>query len=263
MDREAAPRLDRSSFVERDAADPLGPQRRRFALPESVLYFDGNSLGPLPRSVPEALGRTAEREWGQDLIASWNAHGWIDLPARVGAKLAPLIGASPGEVLACDSVSVNLFKLLAAALGIQGPGRPVVVVQDDHFPTDLYIAQGLSSLIEERCEVRRASIDRLPEALDERVAAVCLSHVDFRTGRLEDMATLTEQIQRAGALAVWDLSHSAGALPVRLGECGVDMAVGCGYKFLCGGPGAPAFLHVAERHHQTARSPLWGWLGHR
>ncbi|MEM1183012.1 MAG: kynureninase [Acidobacteriota bacterium] len=248
-----------------DLDDPLGGLRDQFALPEGTLYFDGNSLGPVTHGVVQAMRRVTEEQWGRDLISSWNTHGWIDWPERLGAKIAPLLGAAADEVVVCDSVSVNLFKLLSAALDLR-PGRRAVLCQADHFPTDRYIAQGLVDRLGGDYRLVPFAVDALDAALDAaagEAAAVCLSHVDFRSGRLEDMAELTALIHRAGALAVWDLSHSAGAVPVALGECGVDMAVGCGYKFLNGGPGAPSFLAVARRHHGELRTPIQGWLGHR
>lgn len=257
---------DRADCLRMDADDPLAPMRDRFHLPESLLYFDGNSLGPLPHGARERLHRTIDQQWGDDLVSSWNEHDWIGLPRAVGAKVAPLIGAEADEVVVCDSVSVNLFKLLAAALRLR-PGRRTVLCQADHFPTDLYIAQGLVELLGGDVELRTAPVDGLAEgladALDESVAVVSLGHVDFRSGRLLDMAALTAAVHDHGALVLWDLSHSAGALPVELGACGADLAVGCGYKFLNGGPGAPSFLYVARRHQEQARNPLAGWLGHR
>lgn len=259
------PELDRLRAM--DEADPLAWARERFRLPSGIIYFDGNSLGPVLEHGREHIQRVVEDQWGRDLIASWNRHGWIDLPTRVGEALAPLLGAAPGQVVACDSVSVNLFKLLACGLKLR-PGRHTVLCQADHFPTDLYIAQGLTALLGTPYRVRYVDLDRLesflaedPEADD--VAVVSMGHVDFRSGRLMNMERLTHAAHRAGALALWDLSHSAGAMPVALDASGVDLAVGCGYKFLNGGPGSPAFLYVAERHVAACVNPLPGWLGHR
>ncbi|WP_201776778.1 kynureninase [Streptacidiphilus anmyonensis] len=241
-----------------DAADPLRGFRDRFTLPKDVLYLDGNSLGALPSHTPERLRRMVEEEWGRGLIRSWNEAGWYDLPRGLGNRLAPLVGAAPDQVVVCDSTSVNLFKVLSAALRLR-PGRSTLVSEVGSFPTDLYMTEGLAP-------ARRRLIGRdgptLAELLDEDTAVVLLSHVDYRTGRLQDMAAVTEQVHAAGALMVWDLCHSVGALPVELDACGADFAVGCGYKYLNGGPGAPAFLYAAQRHHAAARQPLSGWFGH-
>ncbi len=259
--------LSRETLAELDRTDPLARCRDHFQLAEDLLYFDGNSLGPLPKTSREHLHRVLDQQWGEDLISSWNSHGWIELPRRIGGRIAPLIGADPEQVVVCDSVSVNLFKLLAAATELR-PGRRTLLCQADHFPTDLYITQGLAGLRGQGYRVGYVGVDELRDYLldPERgsdVAVVSLGQVDFRTGRLLDMAEITRSIHRAGALALWDLSHSAGALPVRLDEHDVDFAVGCGYKFLNGGPGAPSFLYVAERHLGRAVNPLAGWFGHR
>jgi len=244
-----------------DRDDPLAPFRGEVHLPEGVVYLDGNSLGPLPRATPPRLDALVHRQWGEDLIRSWNLHRWIDLPVEVGETIAPLLGAGPGQVVAADSTSVNLFKLLAAALRMR-PGRPVILSDRGNFPTDLYIAQGLVDLVGERAELRLLPADEIADAVDERVAAIMLTQVDFRTGRLLDIRRITEAAHRQGALALWDLAHSAGAVPLELDRWVVDLAVGCGYKYLNGGPGAPAFLYVARTHQSEARSPLWGWMGH-
>jgi len=243
-----------------DAADPLASIRDRFVLPEGVIYLDGNSLGPLPVATPERLAAVVEREWGTDLIRSWNWHDWIDLPKRVGDAIAPLIGAAPGEVVVADSISVNLFKLLAAALRMR-PGRRVIVSEHGNFPTDLYMARGLADLVGD-VELRLVNRDALDTAVDDRTAVVMLTHVDFRTGEIHDMQAITRRAHDRGALMLWDLAHSAGAVPVHLGGCDVDLAVGCGYKYLNGGPGAPAFAYVAERLHDAVETPLPGWMGH-
>lgn len=257
------PRADLDAL---DRDDPLARFRDRFVLPPGVIYLDGNSLGALPRSVPERVREVVEAEWGQDLIRSWNRHGWIDLPRRAGAKIARLIGAAPEEVVVADSTSVDLFKLLAAALERTGDRR-VIVSEAGNFPTDLYVVQGLARAVEalggRRLELRTVGRrDELGSALGDDVAVVLLTQVDYRTGELWDLAETTRRIHRAGALALWDLAHSAGAVPVDLEGAGADLAVGCGYKFLNGGPGAPAFLYVARRHQEALRSPLQGWLGH-
>jgi kynureninase len=245
----------------RDAADPLAGRRALFELPEGVVYLDGNSLGALPKSVKPRLDAAVTREWGDDLIRSWNTAGWIDLPAKVGARIARLIGAEADEVVCADSTSVNLFKLAAAAVALR-PGRRVVVTEPGNFPTDLYILQGLRDFHGRGLELRVVEADRLAEALDEDVAAVVLTHAHYKTGRLHDMAAITARAHAVGALALWDLSHSAGALEVDLNGCEADLAVGCGYKYLNGGPGAPAFLYVARRWQGELRTPLSGWMGH-
>ncbi|KGE05107.1 kynureninase [Pseudohaliea rubra] len=247
----------------RDREDPLAPLREAFALPEGIVYLDGNSLGALPKAVPGRIRAMLKDEWGQDLIASWNCHGWIDLPQRVGERIAPLVGAAPEQVLCCDSISVNLFKLLATALALR-PGRHTILVEAGDFPTDRYLTEGLAAFLgETRCRVREAPGDRLADALDDDVAVLLATEVNFRSGRRHAMDELTRAAHEAGALALWDLAHSAGAMPVALDACGVDLAVGCGYKFLNGGPGAPAFLYVARRHQNVVEQPLTGWLGHR
>jgi kynureninase len=244
-----------------DAADRLAPFRDRFALPDGVIYLDGNSLGPLPTATPERLEAVIRHEWGDDLIRSWNKHGWIDLPLRVGDKISQLIGAGPGEVAVGDSTSVNLFKLLAAALALR-PERRVILSERDNFPTDVYIAEGLAALLDRGHEIRLVAHDEIADALQADIAIVFLTQVNYRTGRMHDMAAITRRAHDSGALALWDLAHSAGAMPVALGACGADLAVGCGYKYLNGGPGAPAFLYVPKRHQDAFRSPLTGWLGH-
>jgi kynureninase len=245
-----------------DRADPLAPLRERFALPQGLIYLDGNSLGALPRAAPLRMREVVERHWGQDLIASWNRHGWVDLPLRVGAKIAPLIGAHADEVVVADSISVNLFKLVAAALRLR-PERRVVVAERGSFPTDLYMLQGLASLLGRRIELRLVEADEVEAACDGEVALLVHNHVDYRSGRLHDMARLTAAAHAAGALALFDLAHSAGTMAVDLEGARVDLAVGCGYKYLNGGPGAPAFVYVARRWQDEIRQPLTGWFGHR
>ncbi len=252
--------LTREGTAALDAGDELAFLREEFALPPGVVYLDGNSLGALPRATAARVRDVVEHEWGESLIRSWNEHGWIDLPVRVAALLAPLVGASVDEVAVADSTSVNLFKLLAGALRLR-PGRKVILSEPDNFPTDLYVAQGLASLLG-GVELRLVPPAELAAALDESVAVLMLTHVDFRTGAIHDMAALTQAAHRAGALALWDLAHSAGALPVDLTGGEADLAVGCGYKYLNGGPGAPAFAFVARRHHEAFETPLTGWMGH-
>jgi kynureninase len=250
----------RQDCLDRDAADPLGGVRGRFSLPDGVIYLDGNSLGALPVTVAEAVRDAVERQWGGDLIASWNKHGWIGLPQKVGGRIARLIGAEADEVVAADSVSVNLFKLAAAAVCAEG-GRRVVLTEGGDFPTDLYILQGLAGMMPD-VELRVVAPGGIEAALDERTAVVLLSHVHYRSGAVRDMAGLSAAIRAAGALSLWDLSHSAGVLDVDLNRDGADLAAGCGYKYLNGGPGAPAYLFVAKRHQAALRNPLSGWMGH-
>jgi kynureninase len=242
-----------------DAVDPLAFARERFRLPEGVIYLDGNSLGALPAAAPAALAQTAERQWGEDLIASWNKHGWIDWPTRIAAKLAPIVGAAPDELLIADSTSVCLFKLLAAAVRAR-PGRTTILTQQRNFPTDLYVAQGLCALL--GLTLNAVPADAVPGAIDEDTAVVTLTHVDYRSASIHDMRAINNAAHSAGALMVWDLSHSAGAIELDLDGTGCDLAVGCGYKYLNGGPGAPAFLFVARRLQDELQSPLQGWMGH-
>tara|TARA_R110000751_G_scaffold4347_5_gene21262 strand:- start:1210 stop:2409 length:1200 start_codon:yes stop_codon:yes gene_type:complete len=241
--------------------DPFARTRALFDLPEGVIYLDGNSLGPLPRAARERLAQVVSDEWGRLLIRGWNEAGWIDLPARVGARIGRLIGAEPDAVRAADSTSVNLFKCLSAALALR-PGRRVILSEAGNFPTDLYVAQALAQALGQGHTLRLVTPEAVAEALDEDVAVMMLTEVDYRTGRRHDMAALTARAQAAGALTVWDLAHSAGALPVDLAGAGADFAVGCGYKYLNGGPGAPAFLYVAPRHQAEAAPALAGWMGH-
>jgi len=245
-----------------DNHDPLRAMRDAFALPSDRVYLDGNSLGALPRRAAKRVHEVVEQQWGRDLITSWNVHGWVNLPLSVGEKIAPLIGAAPGQVVCCDSISVNLFKLLATALGLR-PSRRVVLTCAGDFPTDGYMAQGLQALLgAQRCEMRAVDVGELVDTLDETVAVLMMTEVDFRSGRRHDMQALTAAAHACGALVLWDLAHSAGAIPVKLDACNVDMAVGCGYKFLNGGPGAPAFVYLATRHHNQVAQPLSGWFGH-
>lgn len=244
-----------------DAQDGLASLRAQFALPGGVIYLDGNSLGALPKATPGRVAELIEQEWGRDLITSWNKHGWIDLPRRLGDKLARLIGAGPGEVVVTDSTSVNLFKLLAAAVRLN-PGRKVILSEPENFPTDLYIAEGLAAFIADGHQLRLVESEALAAAIDADTAVVMLTHVNYRSGAMHDMASVTAAAHRAGALMLWDLAHSAGAVPVDLAAADADFAVGCGYKYLNGGPGAPAFLWVAPRHQERFVQPLSGWLGH-
>ena len=249
-----------------DVSDPLSIHRAQFRLPQGLIYLDGNSLGPLPAGTPGRLAAAVTQEWGDGLIGSWNSAGWIGLPQRVGAKIASLVGARADEVVAADSTSVNLFKVLAAALQLR-PDRRTILSERGNFPTDLYIAQGLVSMLGKgyRLElVERDELERLIASPDvgPDIAATMLTQVDYRDGSRLDMAAVTARVHEAGAIAIWDLAHSAGAFPVDLNGARVDFAVGCGYKYLNGGPGAPAFLFVAREHQPRFIQPLSGWMGH-
>ena len=254
-------RLDRAQCLALDAADPLAAKRGEFLLPEGIIYLDGNSLGALPRATPARIAEVVAAEWGGDLIRSWNKHSWIELPRRVGDKIARLIGAGPGEVAVADSTSVNLFKVLAAALRLN-PQRRIILSERENFPTDLYIAQGLAGLLGQGHEVRLVEDGDVIAAIDENTAVVMLTQVNYRTGAMHDLARVTRGAHAKGALMLWDLAHSAGAVPVNLRAADADFAVGCGYKYLNGGPGAPAFVWVAPRHQERFVQPLSGWLGH-
>lgn len=257
----------RRDFEAQDAADPLAPLREHFLVPEGRIYLDGNSLGVPTRAALDAVRETAEAEWAEQLIGAWNGADWIGLPRRLGDRIGRLIGAAPGQTLVADSISVNLFKLLAMALELR-PGRRTVLSTRENFPTDLYVAEGLGGLLgAERCRLRTVpladvSAESLATLVDDDVAVVMLTQVDFRTGARLDLEAITSVVHDRGALVLWDLAHSAGAFPVELDAAGADMAVGCGYKFLGGGPGAPAFVYLAERHHGAAQQPIAGWMGH-
>lgn len=246
-----------------DAADPLRPLRQLFTLPDGVIYLDGNSLGPLPRATAQRVAHAVAEEWGQSLIRSWNSAGWFEAPQRVGDKIATLIGAGPGEVVATDGTSINLYKVLSAALGMAAqdrPGRTIVLSERSNFPTDLYIAESLCR--ERGLQLLLVEPQEIEARLDDQVAVLMLTHVNYRTGAMHDMRALTAAAHRQGALTVWDLCHSAGAVPVDLHGAQADFAVGCGYKYLNGGPGAPAFAWVHPRHANRFLQPLSGWWGH-
>jgi len=253
--------MQREAFEALDRIDPLAPLRDKFLLPSGVIYLDGNSLGALPRSTAARVSRVIEKEWGEGLITSWNHHDWIGMPERVGDKIARLIGAAAGEVAVAESTSINLFKVLAAALKMR-PGRRVIVSETENFPTDLYMAEGLVQLLDRDYTLHLVTANDLKQALGADTAVLMLTQVNFRTGSIHDMAALTAAAHAAGALAIWDLSHSAGAVPVDLNGARADFAIGCGYKYLNGGPGAPAFVYAAARHQGQAPQPLHGWLGH-
>lgn len=243
-----------------DRSDPLAACREQFHLPADMIYLDGNSLGAMPKSVRSRMETVVGDEWGEALIGSWGAR-WFDLPVLVGNQIAPLIGATEGEVVVGDSTSVNLFKLLSAALTLR-PGRKTILTEVDNFPTDNYIVQGLARQIGD-IEIRYAPIDAdLRQMFDDSVAAVLLTHVNYRTAAIHDMTAITRAAHDAGALAIWDLSHTTGAMPVDLDASDVDLAVGCTYKYLNGGPGAPAFSYVAQRLCRRIVQPLSGWMGH-
>ncbi len=256
----------REQCVAMDRSDPLQALREQFALPEGVVYLDGNSLGARPRAATARAAQVVGDEWGDGLIRSWNAAGWFELPQRLGDKLAPLIGAGPGEVVVTDTTSINLFKVLATALRVQtarDPARRVIVSERSNFPTDLYMAQGLIDLLGQGHVLRLVDDpSEIDAAVDPRTAAVMLTQVNYRTGTLLDMAALTAMAHARGALTVWDLAHSAGALPVDLRGAKADYAVGCTYKYLNGGPGSPAFLWVAPELREAFWQPLSGWWGH-
>jgi kynureninase len=259
---------DRSFAESLDAADPLSGFRDRFERDDpSLIYLDGNSLGPLPSATRTRIAEVVSQEWGAGLVRSW--HHWIELPVSVGDLLGThLAGAAPGQVAVCDSTTVNLYKLACAALDAR-PGRDVIVTDDDNFPTDRYVLEGIAA--QRGCELRMIHTDMdqgigedaLRAAIGERTALVSLSHVAYRSGALADMAKITGIVHEAGALAMWDLCHSIGAVPVQLDECGADLAIGCTYKYLNAGPGAPAFLYVRRELQELLRQPIWGWFGQR
>ncbi|MGR6805427.1 kynureninase [Sphaerotilus natans] len=257
--------LSRAACAARDAADPLAPLREQFDLPAGVNYLDGNSLGVLPRATAARVQEVVTQEWGQGLIRSWNSAGWIDLPRRVGDKIGRLVGAAPGELVVADSTSVNLFKVLSAAARIaqaDDPARRVIVSERSNFPTDLYIAESVAA--QHGMVLELHEIDAIPARLAQGadVAVLMLTQVNYRSGRMADMAAVTAQAHAAGALMLWDLAHSAGAVPVDLNAADADFAVGCGYKYLNGGPGAPAFCWAHPRHAERFWQPLSGWMGH-
>ena len=244
-----------------DAADPLAGLKAAFVLPAGVIYLDGNSLGPPPTAVHERMADVTQREWGEGLVRSWNTADWIGAPLRVGGKIARLIGAKPGEVTVADSTTINLFKLAAGALSLR-PGRSTILSETGNFPTDLYALQGLDALLGGRATLKTVAPDDLIAAIDEDTACVVLTQVHYKTSRRWDLAAVTAAAHAKGALMLWDLCHSAGAIAVDLNGAQADLAIGCSYKYLNGGPGAPAFLFVAQRHQAQLTSPLTGWMGH-
>ncbi len=245
-----------------DAADPLRAFRDRFILPDDVIYLDGNSLGAASPAVLAELRKAAAEEWGQGLIRSWNTAGWFDLPVELGDRIGRLVGAAPGQTVVSDTTSINIYKALHAALALR-PGRHVIAAEGSSFPTDLYMAEGAAST-RPGTMLRLEGVDApaIGDLVDGRTAVVLVNHVNYKTGELRDMAALTAKAHAAGALVVWDLCHSAGALPVDLDGADADFAVGCTYKYLNGGPGAPAFIYAARRHHAAMTQPLSGWWAH-
>src|SRR5262245_30744794 len=254
--------IDEATIATLDQHDPLRSKRDAFVLPEGVIYLDGNSLGPVPKAALRELNIAAKQEWGEHLIRSWNSAGWFDLPAMLGDRIARLIGATAGETVVTDTTSVNIYKLIHAGLNLR-PGRSVIVAEGAGFPSDIYISEGVAS-VRPDIRIRLEGVDapRIEELLTDEVAVVLVNHVDYRTGVLRDLATLTSRIHDVGAIAIWDLCHSVGTLRIDLNADGADFAVGCTYKYLNGGPGAPAFVFAARRHHGKLSQPLSGWWGH-
>ena len=244
-----------------DEKDPLLSKASEFSLPNNTIYLDGNSLGPLPKKAEERASEVVKNQWGEGLITSWNKHQWISLPQQVGDKIGTIIGAKQGQVICCDSISINLFKVLSAALKMH-PERKVIATTRNNFPTDIYMVQGLIDLLGTEYSIRYVDENSVSAQLDEDIAVLMLTQVNFRSGLKLDMKGITEQAHNKGILTLWDLAHSAGAFPVALDECNVDFAVGCTYKYLNGGPGAPAFIYVARRHQDAYKQPLSGWMGH-
>ena len=252
----------REELEELDKQDPLKNFRDEFTIPEGILYFDGNSLGALPKATPARIREVVAEEWGNKLVTSWNSAGWFSLPETIGNKIAQLIGADDGEVVCVDGTGLNIYKLHSVALKMR-PERKVILMEGSNFPTDAYITQGLVEQLGKGHEIRFVEKDELLDAITEDVALVSLTQVHYKMGHLLDMKAITRKAHDVGALVMWDLCHSAGALPVALNQCDVDFAVGCTYKFLNGGPGAPAYLFVAKRHQGGATQPLTGWWSHQ
>lgn len=242
-------------------SDLFARTRALFHIPDGVIYLDGNSLGPLPKAASSRVGRTIEAEWGEMLIKGWNLAGWMDWPTRIGDRIGRLIGATPGSVVMGDTLSIKVYQALASALELN-PDRRVVLSDNGNFPTDLYMAQGLLTSLGKGYELKVVEPEAVEAHIDETVAAIMITEVDYRTGRLHDMKRLTQKAHAAGAIAIWDLAHSAGAIPVDLTGAQADFAVGCTYKYLNGGPGAPAFIYVAPKHADKVRPALSGWIGH-
>jgi kynureninase len=243
-----------------DATDPLAHARSRFSLPDDIIYLDGNSLGALPNDAPSRLAEVIEKQWGEDLITSWNKHGWIDWPHTFAAKLALIVGARPSELVIADSTSICLFKLIAAALGTR-PGKRVILTESCNFPTDNYVMQGIARLLPD-AELRIVERDDLLRSIGPDIAVLSLTHAHYLDGERHHLVALNHAAKAAGALTVWDMSHSAGVLDLDLNNSGCELAVGCGYKYLNGGPGAPAWIYVASHLQAELESPLSGWIGH-
>lgn len=258
-------RVERLSLEEvksLDRADPLGHKRDEFCIPEGLIYLDGNSLGALPKAVKKRLASTVETEWGNSLIRAWNSHQWMELPAKAGDKIGQLIGAGKGTVIAADTTSLNVAKAVSAGLELN-PGRRVILTDNGNFPTDVYMAQGVADTLGKGHQLKIVDPADVFDALDESIAVMMLTEVDYRTGRRHDMHKLTRRAHQVGTIAIWDLAHSAGAFEVDLEACNADLAVGCTYKYLNGGPGSPAFIYVAARHQTLIKPMLSGWIGHR
>ena len=251
----------RSELESLDQSDPLAAFRDEFFLPDDVIYLNGNSLGAMPLAAAGRAKRVIEHEWAEGLIGSMNTAGWYELPSTLGRKIAPIVGANPDEVVMTDAVGINLYKVVSAALKMQ-PDRRIVVMEGSNFPTNNYMVQGLLAELDKGYTIRFAEADEIMDAIDEDVAAICITHVHYKTGHIHDMAAITKKAHAVGAAAVWDLCHSVGAMPVDLNGCNVDFAVGCTYKYVNCGPGAPSLLFVAERHHGKYTQPLTGWYGH-
>jgi kynureninase len=253
--------MTREDFLALDADDPLAHFADEFYLPEGIIYLDGNSLGAMPKAAKARALEVIGQEWGEDLIKSWNKAGWFNLVEKLGNKTAKLIGADEGEVIYADATGLNVYKLVAAALDMR-PDRKIIVMEGSNFPTNNYMVQGLIKQLGRGHEIRFAEDGEILDAIDDDVAAICITHVHYKTGHLHDIAAITKKAHDCGAIAIWDLCHSAGALPVDLNGANVDMAVGCTYKYLNGGPGSQSFMFVAKRHHGIALQPLTGWWGH-
>ncbi|MFP2768672.1 kynureninase [Oceanisphaera sp. KMM 10153] len=252
---------NKAFFEQLDRQDPLRRFRDEFVLSEDEIYLDGNSLGAQPKAALAKAQEVVAEQWGTDLIRSWNRHHWFQLPQRLGDKIARLIGADQDEVICTDGTGLNVYKAISAGLSLR-PERRVILLEGSNFPTDNYMVQGLVAQLGHRHEIRFAEEDELLAAINEEVAVVCLTQVHYKTGRVLDMAAITRYAQERGCVVIWDLCHSAGALPVDLNGCHADMAIGCTYKYLNGGPGSPAFIFVAKRHQGAALQPLTGWWGH-
>ncbi len=255
-------RLSIEQLEKLDLEDPLRKKRAEFLIPEGLIYLDGNSLGVLPRAVKKRLVSTVETEWGNSLIRAWNTHQWMELPSKVGDKIGLLIGAEKGAVIATDTTSLNVAKAVSAGLALN-PDRRVILTDNGNFPSDVYMAQGVADTLGKGHELKIVDPQDVFDALDETIAVMMITQVDYRTGRRHDMRQLTERAHEVGAVVMWDLAHSAGAFEVDLAACNVDLAVGCTYKYLNGGPGSPAFIYIAPRHQAHIKPMLSGWIGHK